>query len=323
MANAEVQATEVDTQQVPLDITEEEQVVELESEEVSPKKKSAKKKSAKKKEEPEIIVESEEASEQETEQETEQEQYSKTVQKRINQLTKRVKETEREREEAVRYAQTVQKEAENVKTRLQALDQSYISEYGSRISAEQAQAEAALKSAVETGDSQATVDAQRQLTQLAVAADRYEQAKAQQEQQKSLYEAQVAQQTANAQEIPQTPQPIQKADPKAEKWAAKNDWFGEDYTMTFAAFGIHKKLVEEEGFDPQSNTYYDELDKRIKNEFAHKFKEDTGRKTAQTVASVSRGSKAGRNKVRLTPSQVTIAKKLGVPLEEYAKYVKE
>ena len=93
--------------------------------------------------------------------------------------------------------------------------------------------------------------------------------------------------------------------------------------MTFAAFGIHKKLVEEEGFDPQSNTYYDELDKRIKNEFAHKFKEDTGRKTAQTVASVSRGSKTGRRKVRLTPSQVTIAKKLGVPLEEYAKYVKE
>ena len=321
MANAEIQATEVDTQQVPLDITETEQVVELESEEVKPKKKSAKKKSAKKKEEPEIIAEAEEDIE--TEQETEQEQYSKTVQKRINQLTKRVKETEREREEAVRYAQTVQKEAENVKTRLQALDQSYISEYGSRISAEQAQAEASLKSAVETGDSQATVDAQRQLTQLAVAADRYEQAKAQQEQQKSLYEAQVAQQAANVQEIPQAPQPPQKADPKAEKWAAKNDWFGEDYTMTFAAFGIHKKLVEEEGFDPQSNTYYDELDKRIKNEFAHKFKEDTGRKTAQTVASVSRGSKTGRRKVRLTPSQVTIAKKLGVPLEEYAKYVKE
>ena len=321
MANAEIQATEVDTQQVPLDITETEQVVELESEEVKPKKKSAKKKSAKKKEEPEIIAEAEEDIE--TEQETEQEQYSKTVQKRINQLTKRVKETEREREEAVRYAQTVQKEAENVKSRLQALDQSYISEYGSRISAEQAQAEASLKSAVETGDSQGTVDAQRQLTQLAVAADRYEQAKAQQEQQKSLYEAQVAQQAANVQEIPQAPQPPQKADPKAEKWAAKNDWFGEDYTMTFAAFGIHKKLVEEEGFDPQSNTYYDELDKRIKNEFAHKFKEDTGRKTAQTVASVSRGSKTGRRKVRLTQSQVTIAKKLGVPLEEYAKYVKE
>jgi len=118
-------------------------------------------------------------------------------------------------------------------------------------------------------------------------------------------------------------QPPQPADPKAERWASKNEWFGEDYTMTFAAFGIHKKLVEEEGFDPQSDDYYHELDKRIKNEFAHKFEEDTGRKTAQTVASVSRGSKTGRKKVRLTPSQVTIAKKLGVPLEEYAKYVKE
>ena len=118
-------------------------------------------------------------------------------------------------------------------------------------------------------------------------------------------------------------QPPQPADPKAEKWANKNSWFGEDYTMTFAAFGIHKKLVEEEGFDPQSDDYYDELDKRIKTEFAHKFEDDTSsKKTAQTVASVSKGNRSGRRKVKLTPSQVTIAKKLGVPLEEYAKYVK-
>ena len=254
--------------------------------------------------------------------ESEQEQYSKGVQKRINKLTKRVKDTEREREEALRYAQTVKAEADKAKTQLQQLDQSYLSEYGGRISAEQTQAEAELKRAVETGDSQATVDAQRKLTQLAVAADRYGQAKQQQEQQQAAYEAQVQQQQQQPVQQP-VQQPPQPADPKAERWASKNEWFGEDYTMTFAAFGIHKKLVEEEGFDPQSDDYYHELDKRIKNEFAHKFEEDTGRKTAQTVASVSRGSKTGRKKVRLTPSQVTIAKKLGVPLEEYAKYVKE
>jgi|TARA_R100001530_G_scaffold135899_1_gene114435 hypothetical protein len=296
---------EVEKQEVPLDTTEEEAVeIEVKSEDDAVSE-----------------VDNEAVSEESSEQE--QEQYSKAVQKRINKLTKRVKDTEREREEAVRYAQTMKSEADTVKSRLQSLDQSYISEYGSRISAEQSQAEAALKNAVETGDSQATVEAQRKLTQLAVAEDRYNQAKAQQEKQKASYEAQANTAAGNPGNSAQAP--LQQPDPKAEKWASKNDWFGDDYTMTFAAFGIHKKLVEEEGFDPKSNSYYDELDKRIKSEFSHKFKDEqneTGKKTAQTVAGVSRGSKAGRNKVRLTPSQVTIAKKLGVPLEEYAKHVK-
>mgnify|MGYP005818172331 CR=1 FL=1 len=305
MATTEIQAVETGKEQVPLDITEPEKTVEVEEPSV--------KVSGKEKEVPSVEVA----------EESEQEQYSKTVQKRINQLTKRVKETEREREEAVRYAQNVRNESEEVKSRLRALDQSYLSEYGGRISSEQTQAEAALKHAVETGDSQATVEAQRSLTKLAVAEDRYQQAKAQQEAQQAYY---TQQQESDIQQPPLaqqgTTQP-QKADPKAEKWATKNEWFGEDYTMTFAAFGIHKKLVEEEGFDPQTDDYYDELDKRIKNEFAHKFKDEAGKKPAQTVASVSRGSKSGRRKVRLTPSQVTIAKKLGVPLEEYAKYVRE
>lgn len=308
MATAETPAVEeAEKGQVPLDITESEEVVEVDAQEV------------------EQVADTEVPDKPEAAEESEQEQYSKGVQKRINKLTKRVKDTEREREEALRYAQTVKAEADKAKTQLQQLDQSYLSEYGGRISAEQTQVESELKRAVETGDSQATVDAQRKLTQLAVAADRYEQAKLQQEQQKAAYEAQAQQQQQQQQQLGPTPAqaPPQPADPKAERWASKNEWFGEDYTMTFAAFGIHKKLVEEEGFDPQSDDYYHELDKRIKNEFAHKFEEDTGRKTAQTVASVSRGSKTGRKKVRLTPSQVTIAKKLGVPLEEYAKYVKE
>jgi len=304
MATAETPAVEeVEKGQVPLDISETEETVEIETKdqvEAAP----------------------------EVAEETEQEQYSKGVQKRINKLTKRVKETERERDEAVQFAQGAKAQADKAASQLQQLDQSYLSEYGGRISAEQTQAEAELKRAVETGDSQATVDAQRKLTHLAVAADRYEQAKIQQEQQKAAYAAQMQQQAQsnNVQQFPGAgapPTQPQKADPKAERWATKNEWFGEDYTMTFAAFGIHKKLVEEEGFDPQTDDYYDELDKRIKNEFAHKFEDDTGKKAAQTVASVSRGSKTGRKKVRLTPSQVTIAKKLGVPLEEYAKYVKE
>jgi|TARA_R110002051_G_scaffold40611_1_gene84491 hypothetical protein len=298
MATAEIQTSEKITEQVPLDITEKEETVEIEASE-------------------ETEVVQEEAVEKEA---TEQEEYSKSVQKRINQLTKRVKETEREREEAVRFAQGAKAQADETTARLKQLDQSYLSEYGGRITAEQTQVEAELKRAVETGDSQATVDAQRKMTQLAVAADRYGQAKQQQEQQQAAYETQQQQQ--------QQPQPAaappQPADPKAEKWANKNSWFGEDYTMTFAAFGIHKKLVEEDGFDPQTDDYYDELDKRIKTEFAHKFKDGTSsKKTAQTVASVSRGNRSGRRKVKLTPSQVTIAKKLGVPLEEYAKYVKE
>jgi len=309
MAATEAQLAEVEEKSIPLDIVEESVEIELQDDNASV----------------EVVTEetvTEDASEQE------QEQYSKSVQKRINKLTKRVKDTEREREEAVRYAHTMKSEADKVKTRLQTLDQSYLSEYGSRISAEQSQAESLLKNAVELGDSQATVDAQRQLTKLAVAEDRYNQAKAQQEQQKAAYEAQAAnqQQAATAAGQLQNAAP-QQPDPKAEKWASENSWFGEDYTMTFATFGLHKQMVEEEKFDPRSDEYYDELDKRIKSEFAHKFKKDkteTSKRTAQNVASVSRGSKSGRsNKVRLTPSQVTIAKKLGVPLEEYAKYVKE
>jgi hypothetical protein len=307
MATAETPTTEKNKEPVPLDITEKEEIVEIGASE-EPEKEGA----------PEEAIE--ESASEET---TEQEQYSKSVQKRINQLTKRVKETEREREEAVRFAQTAKAQADQASEKLKKLDQSYLSEYGGRITAEQAQAEAELKKAVETGDSQATVDAQRKLTQLAVAADRYGQAKQQQEQQQAAYEAQAQAQAQAQQQQPIPQQPPQPADPKAEKWANKNSWFGEDYTMTFAAFGIHKKLVEEEGFDPQSDDYYDELDKRIKTEFAHRFEDDTSsKKTAQTVASVSKGNRSGRRKVKLTPSQVTIAKKLGVPLEEYAKYVK-
>ena len=259
------------------------------------------------------------------------EEYSQSVQKRIDRLTKKMREAERQREEALKYAQNVQSETETLRQRMQALDQGYMTEYGSRLSMEQQQVESELKRAVEMGDSDATVAAQRKLTQLAVASDRYETTK--QAQERALKERQERAQnmTARLEQFEQQPQPqpqqqpaARAPDPKAEDWASKNEWFGSDEAMTFAAFGVHKRLVEDEGFDPTSDEYYSELDNRIRKEFPQKFKDSTGKRPVQNVAGGARGStgRSGRKQVKLTPSQVAIAKKLNVPLEEYAKYVK-
>ena len=242
-----------------------------------------------------------------------------STQKRIDRLTKKMREAERREQEAIRYAQGVQNESQQIKQRMQTLDTNYVSEYSNRVSTQMQQAESALARAIEIGDSQATVEAQRALTGLAIQADRAAQAKAQ-----SARAQQQAQ--AAAQYQAQRPMPAQqpkRPDPKAEQWALKNSWFGSDEAMTYAAFGIHKKLVEEEGFDPQSDDYYTELDNRISSKF-NTGATASNRRPAQTVVGASRNSsgRSGR-KVRLTPSQVAIAKKLGVPLEEYAKYVKE
>jgi len=243
------------------------------------------------------------------------------TQKRIDRLTKKMREAERQKEEALRYAQGVQAEAAQLKDRMNAMDTNYVNEYSNRVSSEMGTAEGELARAIEIGDTNGVVEAQRKITRLAIENDRAEQAKAQQQR--------YAQQTqAQAQAQVQQPMPQQqprRPDPKAESWAQRNEWFGTDEAMTYAAFGVHKKLVENEGFDPQSDEYYSELDKRMQSEFPHKLKNGESRRPAQTVASVSRSS-SGRSsgkKVRLTPSQVAIAKKLGVPLEEYAKYVKE
>jgi hypothetical protein len=252
----------------------------------------------------------------------EQEEYQSSVQRRIDKLTKRMRESERREHAAVEYAQNVQNESNALKTRMKSLDQGYLSEYGGRISSEQEGAENALRSAMDLGDTEATVAAQRKLTELAVAQERLNQAKVQQ-QQYEQYSQQQQQQAAAAAAAQPVSQPAPEADPKAEAWAARNEWFGKDEALTFAAFGLHKKLVEDEEFDPSSDEYYSELDKRMRNEFPQKLNGGT-RKPSQTVASVSRSGSPGRSrKVRLTPSQVAIAKKLGVPLEEYAKYVKE
>ena len=251
----------------------------------------------------------------------EHQEYSTSVKKRIDRLTKKMREAERQKDEAFRFAQTVKEESDQVRARLKTVDQGYMTEYGSRLDMEQQQVEQDLKRAVETGDSDATVVAQRQLTQLAVAADRYQQAKRQQTSAQEQEQAQTAQQ-AHAQQVA-PPVQQKRPDQKAEKWATDNDWFGKDEAMTFAAFGLHKKLVENEGFDPTTDEYYSELDTLIRKEFPQKFQGNTGRRPAQNVAGGSRSTGSGRSRqVKLTPSQVSIAKKLGVPLQEYAKYVK-
>lgn len=244
------------------------------------------------------------------------EEYASSVQKRIDKLTKKMREAERREQAAIEYAQNVQTEVTQLKSRVKSLDEGYLNEYGARISNEQAQAEAELRRAVDLGDSEAVVEAQRKLTNIAIAQDRYQGAMSQRQ-------AQMQAEQSAPQDEPKFTVP-QRPDPKAEEWAERNEWFGQDEAMTFAAFGIHKKLVEQERFDPNSDDYYHELDKRMQVAFPHKFN-GTGKRPAQAVAGVSRTSNTGRNngKVRLSRSQVAIAKKLGVPLEEYAKYVKE
>ena len=249
-------------------------------------------------------------------------QFSKAetaTQKRIDRLTKKMREAERREQEAIKYAQAVQTEATGLKNRMSHMDTNYVNEYTNRVNTQVQQAENELARAIEMGDSKASVEAQRNLTKLAIQQDRAEQAKSQQERSRQ-------QQQAAAQHQSRQPMPAQapkRPDPKAENWAMKNSWFGQDEAMTYAAFGIHKKLVEDEGFDPTSDDYYNELDRRISSKFVNAGN-TANRRPAQTVVGASRtpSGRTGR-KVRLTPSQVAIAKKLGVPLREYAKYVKE
>ena len=276
----------------------------------------------------EVVVEaSEDQSDQENIEVVEEDQFDKaqsSTQKRIDRLTKKMRDAQRREEEAVNYAKQVQQESAQLKQRFSALDSNYVSEYTNRVQTQMEQTEKELARAMELGDTTAVVEANKKMIALSAENDRANQAKVAQERQQQ--QAQQAQQQSIApqqqQAVPQ--QQIKRPDPKAQDWAARNDWFGQDEAKTFAAFGIHKKLVEDEGFDPTSDEYYTELDRRISDTFGGNAK-NASKRPAQTVAGVSR-SNSGRSsgkKVRLTPSQVAIAKKLGVPLEEYAKYVKE
>ena len=251
--------------------------------------------------------------------EKELEQYSDGVQKRIAKLTKKWREAERQKDEALTYAQRVMQDKKAVDEKISKLEPGFMKSTEDSIVSGLESAKAKLTAAREAGDINAEVEAQTAISELAYKQARFSEAKSQQEElaKRKEIEVKTPDINLNRQQVAQgTP------DPKAETWASKNSWFGQDSAMTYTAFDLHKKLTETEGFDPSSDEYYVEIDKRIRLEFPHKFDTMDVKETAkpvQTVASATRSTKTGRKTVRLTPSQVAIAKKLGVPLELYAK----
>ena len=262
--------------------------------------------------EPEVVVE--EQSKQTTKND-ELDDYSESVKKRIDKLTKKMREAERREAAALEYAEKVKKQNENLEAKTKELDSGYTAEFKERVNTQSEVIKDNLKRALLAKDNDAVVKAQEQLAQIAIDQQRLKEAE------------RLLSQKEEVVETPKEPEKpaYQKPDPRAEQWAEDNEWFGKDEVMTYAAFGIHKRLVEQEALDPKSEEYYNELDNQMRKEFPHKFG-DTNKTTRQVVppvASANRSTKSGRRTVRLTPSQVAIAKKLGVPLEEYAKHVKE
>ena len=259
----------------------------------------------------------------EKKEENDLENYSDSVKKRISKLTNKFREEERQRNAAIQYAESVKKQNEELKQRLDKLDNSYVGEFDTRVQSQSVAAKEAYRKAHEEGDADAMYEAQQSISRIAMEEARLSDIKARREEQIKASEDKAVQAQAPA---PVSPPP--KPDPKAEDWASKNTWFGQDQTMTYAAFGLHKQLIEDEGFDATSDEYYNELDNRIRTEFPHKFQESLKKSNSPRVASAgTTASKSstpkGRRTVKLTASQIAIAKPLNVPLEEYAKYVKE
>ena len=258
-----------------------------------------------------------EGSEPEKKDEEKLEDYSKGVQKRISGLTKRMREAERREKAALDYAKAVESKRKTLDSRFGQVNKDYVSQFEKRVKDGMESAQKELSSAIESGDATAQVNAQKRVAALSIDEARLN----------------VMKESFPAQETPvkledevnlprETPSELPNPDPRAESWAAKNTWFGQDRPMTFTAFEIHKDLVEKEGYDPKSNDYYTEVDRRIRLEFPNKFDikdSNTSARPTQTVASARRVVRPGTKTVKLTSSQVAIAKKLGVPLEEYAK----
>ena len=246
------------------------------------------------------------------------EEYSEGVKKRIAKLTKRMREAERQRDEATKYAKSVNTEQKSLKDRLAKIDKGFVSEMENRIVSGIEAAQSKLATARENNDLKAEVEASKEIAKLGYEEARLAEMKVKQADQEQNVKVPLKQPI-----IRQEPD-LPKPDARATEWADNNAWFGKDEPMTYTAFSLHKKLVEEEGYDPQSDDYYVELDRRIKLEFPHKFDKVTEQPTkpTQTVASATRGvNRAGRRTVTLTSSQVAIAKKLNVPLKEYAKQI--
>ena len=244
-------------------------------------------------------------------------QYSEGVQKRINKLTAARRKAEEEAAAAVQYIQQMQNENENIKQRLKTIDKGYVSEYEGRITSQEAQAKRAYQEAMEAGDYEKSADAQTALAQIVIEKERLrlQKARSQQNEQQLSVPPQPQQQVQR--------QPQQERDPKLDNWLSKNEWFGKDNVMTGAARALHETLVAEEGFDPRTDEYYAEIDKRMRKEMPQKFQGD--KKNVQSVTPAGSGTrslKSGRKKsVELNPGQVALAQKLKIPLEKYAAEV--
>ena len=301
---------DIDTSGPEYDVT----LPEEKKEDVSEKEETVKE--VIKDQEPEEVTE--EPKEEPKGEDTKLEDYSKGVQSRISKLTRKMREAERQRDSATEYAQALETQRQSDQKHFLKIDTDYWKRFETNIKTGMDSAQRELASAIESGDAKAQVEANKRIATLAFDNAKLEQAKERKEDV----------QLSDGGKLPrQTPQtlPEQPADPQAETWAGKNKWFGQNRAMTFTAFEIHKDLVEREGYDPKSNEYYTEIDKRIRVDFPNKFDKDRGIETSkpvQSVASAQRSVKQGRQTVRLTSSQVAIAKKLGVPLEEYAKQLK-
>ena len=248
------------------------------------------------------------------------EEYSKGVQARISKLTRKMREAERREAAATEYAQSLEYQRRNDQRTFKKMDTDYWSRFEKNVKTGMESAQKELAGAIESGNAEGQVEANKRIAALA-----FENAKLEQKKSEPVEEERPIQQLSDGGRLPQqTPQELPEPDPKAEQWASRNTWFGKDRAMTFTAFEIHKDLVNE-GFDPKSDDYYKEVDKRIRVDFSHKFDSNAVEHTSkpvQSVASAQRSVKPGRKTVRLTSSQVAIAKKLGVPLEEYAKQIK-
>jgi len=275
-------------------------------------------------EKPEVEEKSEAKGESDEETESEIEDYSESVKKRIGKLTFKIREAERREQAAIEYAKSVQEDLNKTKNKLSKTDQNLYDEYKNRVSSELQGAQDRYRKAYESGDTDSLIQAQQDLAKLAVEEESLKRV-APKTEVESVSEEQVVQKVEQIQ--PQTQQAPQiQEDPKAKAWASNNEWFGSDVAMTTSAFAFHRQLVEQEGYDPTSDDYYSEVDKRMADAFPHKLGKVSTNTVNEVVAGSSRGSTTtrsrSRRKVQLTPSQVAIAKRLGVPLEEYAKHIK-
>ena len=304
---------------VDLDTTGEGQEVELQEEDKSTEESKV--------EEEKVEASTEDKQEEKTEDDDSKDdgldKYSKNVQRRIKKLLDRIEKTEQREQEAIRFAESAKKKYEDYENKIKSLDENYLTEYETRVQSQIEQAKKAYSDALYNNDVNAQVEAQRALTRLAIEEERAIASKSQREQLLKQQEGLMAEKQ------PQQTTPKQP-DPRAEQWAENNKWFGTDEAMTFTALAHHKKLLRE-GYDPKSDEYYEEINSYMKEQFPNRFeqtsqkeevKEEVKEKAPQTVAGTSRTSKSsGSKKVKLTPSQVAIAKKLGLTLEQYAKYV--